>query len=120
MRPGPGLLETDGAGGFARKEIAAVPLPDPPGQFALAGQGSGGDELVITETPPPITKDPAAADNPGGRVGVFLSRRTNDPRAPRVGTRPTGGGMMRGGLWVVGSAVLREGMGAAAAHFHFL
>jgi hypothetical protein len=27
---------------------------------------------------------------------------------------------MRGGLWVVGSAVLREGMGAAAAHFHFL
>ena len=28
--------------------------------------------------------------------------------------------MIRGGLWVVGSAVLREGMRFAAARFHFL
>jgi len=27
---------------------------------------------------------------------------------------------VRGGLWVVGSAVLREGMGTVAARFHFL
>jgi hypothetical protein len=30
-------------------EIVAAPLPNLPGQFALAGQGSGGDELALQD-----------------------------------------------------------------------
>ncbi|HOW79938.1 MAG TPA: hypothetical protein PK406_10885, partial [Verrucomicrobiota bacterium] len=67
---------------FAQKKIVAALLPDPSGQFALAVQRIGSDELAIAETQPPRTKAPMAAGNPGGRADVFLSRRTKDPRAP--------------------------------------
>ena len=53
----------------------------------------------------------------GNFLGLVMAGRCG---APRGGTRPTGGGRVRGGLWVAGGAVLREGMGAAAACFHFL
>jgi hypothetical protein len=41
-------------------------------------------------------------------------------KAPRVGTRPTGDGMERGGLWVAGSEVLQEGMCPAEVSFLLL
>jgi len=47
VRPGPGRLETEELVNFARKEIVAALLPDPPGQFALAVQGVGGDRLAL-------------------------------------------------------------------------
>ena len=52
MRPGPGLWETDGAGCFARMEIVAAILPDRRGQFVLAVQRIGGDELALQDRQP--------------------------------------------------------------------
>ncbi|HOH39360.1 MAG TPA: hypothetical protein PK751_02555, partial [Verrucomicrobiota bacterium] len=68
---------------FAQKKIVAALLPDPSGQFALAVQRIGSDELAIAETQPPRTKAPMAAGNPDGGVEVFLSHRANGHHAPR-------------------------------------
>ncbi len=57
------------------------------------------------------------ASRKGNFLGLVVAGRC---KAPRGGTRPTGIGRVLESLWVAGSAMLREGMGSAAACFHFL
>jgi len=52
------------------------------------------------------------ASRKGNFEGLVVAGRCG---APRVGTRPTGGGRVRVGLRVAGSEKLQEGIGSAAA-----